>query len=192
LINTHNGYKNKDGRIIERVKIENYKSVKKWLDEGGIAYNGKIYRGYEQIAKRDDQGDTPYNLRSCSYMEDFYKQKIVYSEIVKEPQFYLDNNGEFFAEATSFIMTGKHLEYLIILLHSKLITYAFKTFYAGAGLGNDGYRYKKTFLELLPIVIPNEKIKKELENSSDKENYIYQLYDLSDEEINCVSLSLNS
>jgi hypothetical protein len=38
-------------------------------------------------------------------MDDFSKPKIVYSEIVKQPQFYLDKKGEFFVEATSFLMT---------------------------------------------------------------------------------------
>ena len=37
------------------------------------------------------------------------------------------------------------------MLNSKLMTYCFKKFYAGGGLGNKGYRYKKVFLEKLPI-----------------------------------------
>ncbi|RVZ08823.1 class I SAM-dependent DNA methyltransferase, partial [Helicobacter pylori] len=76
-------------------------------------------------------------------------------EIVQEPRFYLDNGecelGGFYAEATSFILTGEHLRYLLGMLHSKLITFAFKTFYAGGGLGESGYRYKKAFIERLPI-----------------------------------------
>jgi len=31
------------------------------------------------------------------------------------------------------------------------VAFFFKTFYAGGGLGEDGYRYKKAFLEQLPI-----------------------------------------
>jgi|GEM_PF-7101685 hypothetical protein len=37
----------------------------------------------------------------------------MYSEIVREPQFYLDAKGIFFPEATVFILTGKHLSYLV-------------------------------------------------------------------------------
>ena len=53
----------------------------------------------------------------------------MYSEIVKEPQFYLDNGefkfGSFYAEATSFILSGNEnfthsLHYLLGILHSKL------------------------------------------------------------------------
>ncbi|GAA9514494.1 class I SAM-dependent DNA methyltransferase [Helicobacter pylori] len=92
---------------------------------------------------------------AANYYQDFEKEKIVYGEIVQEPRFYLDNGGcelgYFYAEATSFILTGEHLRYLLGMLHSKLITFAFKTFYAGGGLGESGYRYKKAFIERLPI-----------------------------------------
>lgn len=117
---------------------------------------------------------------SIGYWEDFFKEKLLYSEIVKEPQFFLDKNGQFFAEATIFIMTGENLEYLYHLLHSKTITYFFKTFYAGGGLGGDGYRYKKVFLEKLPIPKPILPISLE-ENTI--ENSIYKLYGFSEEEI---------
>ena len=119
----------------------------------------------------------------ANYWEDFSKQKIMYSEIVREPQFYLDNKGEFFAEATSFIMTGSNLEYLYHLLHSKTITYFFKTFYAGGGLGGDGYRYKKVFLEKLPI--PKDII--DINNGNNIEKVVSQLYKLTEEEINYIN-----
>ncbi|WP_221407556.1 TaqI-like C-terminal specificity domain-containing protein [Weeksella virosa] len=117
---------------------------------------------------------------SISYWEDFSRQKIMYSEIVREPQFYLDKNGEFFAEATSFIMTGEHLEYLYHLLNSKTATYFFKTFYAGGSLGNEGFRYKKAFLEKLPIPINNENIEINKDNAND---VIFKLYKLDTSEI---------
>jgi hypothetical protein len=102
----------------------------------------------------------------------------MYSEIVREPQFYLDKEGKFFPEATTFIITGEHLDFLYKALHTKAITFFFKTFYAGGGLGEDGYRYKKKFLELLPIPKTIENI--DLENI---EKTIYELYQLTEEEI---------
>ena len=170
LINTHNGVKEKG---IKRIDIDDYPAVKAHLDTF-----------YEQLEKRQDKGDTPYNLRNCAYIEDFYKQKIMYSEIVREPQFYLDNEGEFLAEATTFIMTGNNLEYLYHLLHSKAITYFFKAFYAGGGLGGDGYRYKKVFLEKLPIPpIKNNIIFK---TGEEVEEYIYLAFNLDQEEIDWI------
>ncbi len=171
LINTHNGLKEKD---IKPINIDDYPAVKQHLD-----------KYFPQLEKRQDKGDTPYNLRNCAYIEDFYKQKIMYSEIVREPQFFLDNAGEFFPEATSFILTGNHLEYLCNMFNSKTIAYAFKTFYAGGGLGENGYRYKKVFFEKLPIPkFENSDIQKQLEESTDDiESLIFKLYSFTSEEI---------
>jgi hypothetical protein len=111
----------------------------------------------------------------------------VYSEIVREPQFYFDKEGEYFPEATTFIMTGEHLEFLYNILHTKAVTYFFKTFYAGGGLGEEGYRYKKKFLEDLPI--PKKFSNFDFNNI---EQYAQQLYQLTDEEINFISSSFKS
>ncbi|GAA9521655.1 class I SAM-dependent DNA methyltransferase [Helicobacter pylori] len=150
---------------------------------------------------------------AASYYQEFEKEKIVYGEIVQEPRFYLDNGecelGYFYAEATSFILTGEHLHYLLGMLHSKLITFAFKTFYAGGGLGESGYRYKKAFIERLPIpkitpqnqelarkitdcakAILEAKEKDPKANTLDLEKEIdalvYQLYHLTAEEIKII------
>ncbi|GAA7881764.1 class I SAM-dependent DNA methyltransferase [Helicobacter pylori] len=150
---------------------------------------------------------------AANYYQDFEKEKIVYGEIVQEPRFYLDNGecelGYFYAEATSFILTGEHLRYLLGMLHSKLITFAFKTFYAGGGLGESGYRYKKAFIERLPIpkITPqNQKLADkitdgtkailEAKGKDPKANtqklekeidaLVYQLYNLTDEEIKII------
>ncbi|WRG49693.1 class I SAM-dependent DNA methyltransferase [Helicobacter pylori] len=208
LINTHNGYTSALKSKIPPIDIEKYPATKAHLDAH-----------YDAIATRCDQGDTPYNLRNCAYLEDFEKEKIVYGEIVQEPRFYLDNGecelGYFYAEATSFILTGEHLCYLLGMLHSKLITFAFKTFYAGGGLGESGYRYKKAFIERLPIpkITPQnqelahkitdgvkqilalkEKDPKANTQGLEKEidALVYQLYNLTDEEIKTIEEGIKS
>ncbi|GAA8012600.1 class I SAM-dependent DNA methyltransferase [Helicobacter pylori] len=150
---------------------------------------------------------------AANYLQDFEKEKIVYGEIVQEPRFYLDNGecelGYFYAEATSFILTGEHLRYLLGMLHSKLITFAFKTFYAGGGLGESGYRYKKAFIERLPIpkitpqnqeladkITDGAKAILEAKEKDPKANtqqlekeidaLVYELYNLTDEEIKII------
>ncbi len=202
VINTHNGYTSNLKSKIPPIDIEKYPAIKTHLDAH-----------YDTIATRCDQGDTPYNLRNCAYLEDFEKEKIVYGEIVQEPRFYLDNGecelGYFYAEATSFILTGEHLRYLLGMLHSKLITFTFKTFYAGGGLGESGYRYKKAFIERLPIpkITPQnqeladkitdgakqilalkEKDPKANTQKLEKEidALVYRLYNLTDEEIKII------
>ncbi|GAA7232095.1 class I SAM-dependent DNA methyltransferase [Helicobacter pylori] len=202
LINTHNGYTSNLKSKIPPIDIEKYPTIKAHLDAH-----------YDAIATRSDQGDTPYHLRNCAYLEDFEKEKIVYGEIVQEPRFYLDNGecelGYFYAEATSFILTGEHLHYLLGMLHSKLITFAFKTFYAGGGLGESGYRYKKAFIERLPIpqITPqNQKLAHKItdcakailalkekdpkantqESEKEIDALVYQLYNLTAEEIKII------
>ncbi|GAA8097579.1 class I SAM-dependent DNA methyltransferase [Helicobacter pylori] len=68
---------------------------------------------------------------AANYLQDFEKEKIVYGEIVQEPRFYLDNGecelGYFYAEATSFILTGEHLHYLLGMLHSLENVIIYKT-----------------------------------------------------------------
>ncbi|MBH0261136.1 class I SAM-dependent DNA methyltransferase [Helicobacter pylori] len=202
VINTHNGYTSNLKFKIPPIDIEKYPATKAHLDAH-----------WDTIATRCDQGDTPYHLRNCAYLEDFEKEKIVYSEIVQEPRFYLDNGecelGVFYAEATSFILTGEHLRYLLGMLHSKLITFAFKTFYAGGGLGESGYRYKKAFIERLPIpqITPkNQELARKITDYAERilkskakdpkantqelekeiDALVYQLYHLTDEEIKTI------
>ncbi|WP_033765678.1 type IIG restriction enzyme/methyltransferase [Helicobacter pylori] len=201
LINTHNGYTSLSHKI-PPIDIEQYPAIKAHLDSH-----------WDKISQRDDQGNTPYHLRNCAYIEDFEKEKIVYSEIVQEPRFYLDNGecelGVFYAEATSFILTGEHLRYLLGMLHSQLITFAFKTFYAGGGLGESGYRYKKAFIERLPIpkiTTKNQELARKITDCAERilkakakdpkantqglekeiDALVYQLYHLTDEEIKTI------
>jgi len=79
-------------------------------------------------------------------------------------------------------MTGEHLEFIYQALHSEVITYAFKTFYAGGGLGEEGYRYKKKFLENLPLPKASTNF-----NNKNVECLICKLYGLTDEEISFIT-----
>ena len=183
LIITHNGYKKEDGTVVPRIKIENYPSIKQWLESED--WNDKPNKGasIKRLQNRTDKGDTLYNLRDCAYMDDFNKQKIIYSEIVRSPQFLLDEEG-FIPEATAFIMSGEHLDYLVQYLNSNIAAWIFKTYYAGGGLGESGYRYKKAFLVNLPV--PRRFDMKIL---NDKK--IAELYGLTDAEINFISSSVS-
>ncbi|MGM9068017.1 type IIG restriction enzyme/methyltransferase, partial [Campylobacter jejuni] len=73
VINTHNGYKSKNGEKVEAINIEHYPSLKKHFDEF-----------YPQLEKRSDKGLTPYNLRNCAYIEEFEKEKIVWNPVSGE------------------------------------------------------------------------------------------------------------
>ncbi|EFP1054962.1 class I SAM-dependent DNA methyltransferase, partial [Campylobacter jejuni] len=93
VINTHNGYKSKNGEKIKAINIEHYPSLKKHFDEF-----------YLQLEKRSDKGLTPYNLRNCAYIEEFEKEKIVYPETTQGAYFVYDNKGIFLEKTAFFIV----------------------------------------------------------------------------------------
>ena len=148
-----------------------------------------------------------------NYLKEFEKEKVVYSEIVRKPQFHYDIEG-FYVEATSFLMTGKNIKYICGLLNSKPVTFFFKNYYAGGGLGEDGFRYKKAFLENLPLPPITEATKpiiKQIEELVDKiiaakkdnpkantvlweceiDRLVYKLYELTEEEIEIIEKNGN-
>ena len=147
------------------------------------------------------------NNPTDDYLNQFEKEKIIYSEIVQKPQFHLDNEN-FYIEATAFIMSGKNLKYIIALLNSKPVTYFFRNFYMGTELGNKGFRYKKAFLQKLPIPKISEeeqkpfiqkvdkiiKLKKENKSTEELEKQIdelvYKLYKLTPEDIEIIENKL--
>ena len=128
------------------IDINDYFAIKKHLD-----------KYWDKISIRDDQGDTPYNLRNCIYTDLFMEQKIIYPETTAGANFYLDNNG-FFIDKTCFMITGKYLEYLQATLSSSLFEFAYKKLFSSVELGKTGYQYNKHALILLPIAKINDKV----------------------------------
>ena len=112
LINTHNGIRGK----LERVHIEDYPAIKAHLDQF-----------WDKIKDRADQGDTPYNLRNCAYLEDFSMPKLVYMEIQTDnpnegypfPCFSYDNRNSIVLN-TAYIMCSKSVDvrYILGILNS--------------------------------------------------------------------------
>ena len=109
LINVHNGLKDEN---IPPVNISDYPAIKAHLDEF-----------FPKLKKRADKGITPYNLRNCAYLNDLLKQKIIWGEISDKPKFAIDIDGIYTPEATTFMMTGNHLKYLLCFLNSTLSEY---------------------------------------------------------------------
>ncbi|GAA8627401.1 class I SAM-dependent DNA methyltransferase [Helicobacter pylori] len=197
VINTHNGYTSNLKFKIPPIDIEKYPALKSHLDTH-----------YDTIATRCDQGDTPYHLRNCAYLEDFEKEKIVYPCIMaKEPCFVYEEKG-FYAPAPANIITGDKIEikYITALLNSKCIYFAMRKFYMGGGIEGE---LKTNNLEKIPIPQITEKNQKladkitdgakailEAKEKDPKANtqklekeidaLVYQLYNLTDEEIKII------
>ncbi|PDW77438.1 class I SAM-dependent DNA methyltransferase [Helicobacter pylori] len=197
VINTHNGYTSALKSKIPPIDIAKYPATKAHLDAH-----------YDTIATRCDQGDTPYHLRNCAYLEDFEKEKIVYPCIMaKEPCFVYEEKG-FYAPAPANIITGDKMEikYITALLNSKCIYFAMRKFYMGGGIEGE---LKTNNLEKIPIpkITPQNqeladkitdgakqilalKEKDPKANTQELEKEIdalvYQLYHLTDEEIKTI------
>lgn len=197
VINTHNGYTSNLKFKIPPIDIEKYPTLKSHLDSH-----------WDTIATRSDQGDTPYHLRNCAYLEDFEKEKIVYPCIMaKEPCFVYEEKG-FYAPAPANIITGDKIEikFITALLNSKCIYFAMRKFYMGGGIEGE---LKTNNLEKIPIpqITPeNQKLAHkitdcakailEAKEKDPKANtqklekeidaLVYQLYNLTDEEIKII------
>ena len=185
LINTHNGIRGK----MPRIDIAKYPAVKAHLDEY-----------WERIKNRADQGDTPYNLRNCAYMEDFFKPKIVWTPVNSEYRFSFVKEGVFLNNSL-FMVTGEALKYLCALFNSKLFIYYISVMLTG---GCYAYGSKDSFNNL-----PAKRIgvveQKQIEALVDKitdENYIqqqsaidswfYKLYNISIAEQNHIDKHLTA
>lgn len=149
----------------------------------------KFYLALEQ---RLDKGVTPYNLRNCAYIEDFFEQKIIFQEMVQEPSFILDKDGKYMCLDTARIITGENLDILLAILNSKIFFYSIKVFYGGGGLGETGVRMKHTFFEDFPMPIFSKNSETDLKNLILTPNLInlrkideiiYNLYSLDSIEI---------
>ncbi|SJM17840.1 Eco57I restriction-modification methylase domain-containing protein [Porphyromonas gingivalis] len=111
LINTHNGIKEKG---IPPIDILDYPAIKNHLDSFG-----------DVLVRRSDQGDTPYNLRNCAYLEDFSKPKIMWKRIGSILRFCYNENGALGLDSTCFA-AGKGAEFLCCLLNSPMGHYLLK------------------------------------------------------------------
>jgi len=146
LINTHNGIKEKG---IPPVNIDDYPAIKNHLDQY-----------YPRLEKRADKGDTPYNLRNCAYMEDFYKQKVIYPNMTKFLPFVYDKNG-FFTNQKCFIITGENVEFLTAFLNSSLFKYCFREDFPELQGGTR--ELSKIFFDKIPVKQVSNKTNKEFE-----------------------------
>jgi adenine-specific DNA-methyltransferase len=178
------------------INIDEYPAVKQHL----------MSFGYDRLKQTGDIGARKKTNNkwfetqdSISYWEDFSRQKIVWGEISDKTKFAIELSGEFVTEATTFLMVGHSLIYLVSFLNSKLSEYIFSKIGTTTGVGT--VRWKKFTIEqlLVPIISlekqkhyeeianqiidcqANNKKTHELENQIN--DMIYKEFDLSPEEI---------
>ena len=172
IIYTHNGT-----QTSARVDVENYPAIKKHLDNY-----------YPQLEKRCDKGDTPYNLRSCAYTDDFFKQKIVYNDIAQKLTFGVAEAGVFFNNTVYFMTVSKqNNQYLLAILNSKLIDWYYRKL--SVQLGSKAVRMFSIYVNQIPIpMICQEQIdiinlRMNYKDVDNLDQIVYNLYNLTPSEI---------
>ena len=121
--------------------IENYPAVKEHLLSFGIQRLEQtgakhIVDGIEVKARKKTSNKWFETQDSISYWDDLSMQKIVWGEISDKPKFAIDVDGEYYPEATTFLMTGEHLKYLLCFLNSTLSEYFFAKYGTTTGMGD--------------------------------------------------------
>ncbi len=200
LINTHNGYTSFSHKI-PPIDIEQYPAIKAHLDSH-----------YDAIVTRSDQGDTPYNLRNCAYLEDFEKEKIVWNPVSGE-YFFTFIKDEIYFNNSLFMITSKTLEtrdfyYICGLLNTTL--YRWLTIQMTNLITIGKYAYgSKDKIERLPIpkiTTKNQELARKITDYAEQilkskekdpkantqklekeiDALVYQLYNLTDEEVKII------
>jgi len=188
LIDTHNGYS-----TVPTIDINKYPAIKQHLD-----------KFYSQIKIRQDQGITPYNLRSCTYHEEFMRDKIVWQRVTKVPMFCLVETNNFVLDSAAFLLKDEKPTCLLAILNSRLVKWIVETFVHK--LGDTGYLLSNQYVEQLPV--PEiQKTKQELfvdlidkilvakkldslvdisEREKEIDYLVYSIYDLTQKEIRLI------
>ena len=133
--------------------IDDFPAVKSYLLSIGkerLEQTGKthIIEGEKVKARKKTNNKWFETQDSISYWEDFNQPKITWGEISDRSKFAFDANGKYVPEATTFLMTGDKLPYLLCVLNSPLTEWFFSKVGTTTGVGT--VRWKKfTIQELL-------------------------------------------
>jgi len=97
-----------------------------------------------------------------NYWPNFYKPKIIYPEITKFINFYLDSEENYFVNNKCFVISGKHLEYLTAFFNSSIFKYCFINNFPELMGGTRELR--KIFFDLIPVMPVNDDINESFKN----------------------------
>lgn len=166
----------------------------------------------DKFKKRGAKGKHWSNLRACSFLDDFKKEKIIWIELTDEGKFSLCSDEIYLLNSAYFLLPPKGVDarYLLGILNSKIIRFYLNLIAETSGVGTT--RWINNFVKEFPIPIVSEEPKKSLINIvnqiiSLKQNdinadtsqleikidkLVYQLYGLTDDEIKIVEENLKN
>ncbi len=135
--------------------INDYPAIKRYLQ----SFGRKLHQTGEVIGSSDK--GTPIKSRKATsnkwfetqdqiaYYKDFEKEKLAWMEITNRSRCSLIPSG-MYCEATAFIMTCEQPKAMTALLNSSLINWYFDKICPG--LGNTAHRWKKVYVEKIPMI----------------------------------------
>lgn len=103
----------------------------------------------QDLINRSDQGRYFWELRSCSYWNEFGVSKVIWPDIALTPQFSWDD-GDSVVDMTAFIITGVE-KWLVAVLNSSTWFWYFSQF--SSQIQNGYFRFKAQYCEQVPIPI---------------------------------------
>jgi type II restriction/modification system DNA methylase subunit YeeA len=177
------------------VAIENYPAIYEHL----LNYK-------EELEKRWDKGNHWYELRACAYYEDFKKPKLIFPDIAKESRWTFCQEPLFIGNTAYFIPCSDLS--LLGVMNSRAIYFYFSQIASVLGDAAKGGRLRWFAQDVVKIPIPilNDSSKDTLKKlvfqilelkkqspiadtstlESDINQLVYQLYNLTDEEIQII------
>ena len=186
IIDTHNGYDD-----VPAIEIGDYPVIKAYLD----GY-------YEQLERRYDKGQTPYNLRNCAYHEEFTKEKLFWIDLTEQGRFAYDDS-EMFCVNSAYMMTGESIKYLCAVLNSTLATWFMRSSALNSGMGTTRWvRFtvdripvpkinamrQRHFIERVDEILHTHTARTDtLELETDLDRLVYALYGLAEDEIQWIA-----
>jgi len=154
----------------------------------------------EKMIKRSDQGEFWWELRACAYNHYFEQNKIAWAETSLGNQFCLVDSGVYLNK-TAFIIPTNDLA-LLAILNSRLVKFYLNAIVSKVRGGY--FSMSKSYVETIPILYPTEvtvienlvtqvislkQIDPEADTKileSEIDQLVYQLYDLTEEEIKII------
>jgi len=114
----------------------------------------KIHK--DSLIARSDQGKNWYNLRACTYYQDFEKEKIIWGLTADKWAFAYDNQKHYLP-SNGYILTSTDIDvkYLLALLNSRLLQFYFS--FIGIMTAGGAYTLKHETIREMPIVVGTEK-----------------------------------
>ncbi|HEY0735922.1 MAG TPA: TaqI-like C-terminal specificity domain-containing protein, partial [Herpetosiphonaceae bacterium] len=112
-----------------------------------------IYSRFQEmrtsLIKRDDQGKYFWELRSCTYWQEFEQDKIISTKISIRPTFAFNRSGYILGNTSYFVAPKSNLFFVLGTLNSNISHFYAKSVFVGKQ--NGWYEVQPTALEALPI-----------------------------------------